>query len=158
MKYYKILFLIVLSSVLVFSCRKDDKTQFQKREDKVESRTRSEIIGTYINGVPVLTVDEVNLVKSWNNFLHESGVEESVSSVGIELIDHKYYVVARGEGVNSVRALVADNDVDVVIDYKVTCTTTDCSSTPRCFPQGNTCVPCEKAENKCTKIISTGSI
>mgnify|MGYP000862409382 CR=1 FL=1 len=158
MRLLKTVLVIVIGVILVTSCGREEKQGLNQNEVKDENRTSYRTIGTVINNVPVLTADENSLVKSWNDFLEENGIDETITTVRIEKINDTYYVVALGNGVKSVRSLIIDEDLNAIIDYKVTCTTTDCSATPKCFPQGNTCVPCDKPEHKCTKIISSGEM
>ncbi|MBK9255155.1 MAG: hypothetical protein IPM42_06665 [Saprospiraceae bacterium] len=143
------LFLLLFSS-----CSNDVQSVKQDGKTETRSNVQPNFIGVHMNNTVTITVSNEVILNEWNALLSEIEITLILTELLVENFENNYYLVAKGEGVKSVRAVLIDQDGNALVDTKITCTTTDCSDTPKCMPVGHICTACDN-KGKCTKSVST---
>lgn len=114
----------------------------------------SQAIGKVENGQAVLTANQTELLQKWNAILeNKSQIKADLTSLSIQQIDDKYYLVAQGEEYKSTLLLNAQSNGTLQAG-KITCTTKSCAHNDGCIPQGDHCTACTGDCSKSTSIDS----
>ncbi|MBK9734611.1 MAG: hypothetical protein IPO92_06445 [Saprospiraceae bacterium] len=155
LKYFVVSIAVIISAAFIYSCAKENNSNAKANIDpKVELRATN-YIGEFINGLPVITVNENDMISAWETFLSNQDIEADFTTVAIEQYGSEYYVVARGNSVKSTRKVIIDvNGTDLIGDVTVTCTSTGaCATSTKCVPTGMTCTACD-GSGTCSKTVS----
>lgn len=129
------------------------------------SLAQSQVVGQIVDNEPVFTVDETELINTYNtNMQLLTNLDVNFSNVQISQIDNEYFLVFSNNdfSVKSSLAITLSGPSNNLfyVESTTSCTTSDCSeSNTGCVPKAimKGCTPCPN-EGECTKTVSSGSL